>query len=742
MSRFTFLFSFLVLFVLQATAQTTLVPFGSEWKYLDNGSNQGTAWRSTSFSDLTWKTGSGKFGYGISDATTVVSYGPNAKKKYITTYFRKSITIASASAYTSYTGEVKRDDGVVVYVNGVEVYRNNMPTGTITYTTTATDAKDNGTVAQSFTIPASAFTSGTNVIAVEVHQQRANTPDMAFDLQLIAGSAPPPVNQLPTVSISSPAQGASFAVGQPITVAATASDPEGSLAQVEFFASGTSLGKDLTSPYSVSWTPATTGSYTLTARATDAAGASTTSTGVSVTITAAPPVDPTPPTVISINRQNPTTSTTTSTTVFFRATFSEQVIGVDAADFTATTVSGTVKGTVTNVVSVSSTIYDITVSSITGEGTLRLDLKSSGTGITDIIGNAIQGGYTSGQSYTIQQTLPPTDPKILYYEGFESGTAFAGMHIQSSTSYGLMVVDKPTYSGVKVGRWELRAGDPPAANGTRTEVLFTAELAQQETWHSYAGYFPSVDYLIDTYPEVFNQWHQGISGSPMLTFRTVNDRFAFYRVGVGGAPSISYDLGPLVKDQWVEIIIHIKQHLTDGIVQIWINGDLKLNIQGGATMFEGPYGRWKMGIYKWKWNDGGTTNTTKRVWYVDEVKIGNAASTRETMEPIGNNISILSEQISTGKNIMLNDQNMEKDQIQLLKVYPTIAKRGTVITVRTEEQETAEAFVTDIACRTVHTISRINGTFFINTADLPTGMYFVNLLGDKQLSKRKFIVTD
>ena len=107
----------------------TLVAYGASWKYLDNGTNQGTAWRGTSFNDGTWASGNAQLGYGDGDEATVVSYGPNASNKYITTYFRKTITIADASILTSISGNVKRDDGIAIYVNGTEVYRNNLAAG-------------------------------------------------------------------------------------------------------------------------------------------------------------------------------------------------------------------------------------------------------------------------------------------------------------------------------------------------------------------------------------------------------------------------------------------------------------------------------------------------------------------------------------------------------------------------------------------------------------------------------------
>lgn len=94
-----------------------------------------------------------------------------------------------------------------------------------------------------------------------------------------------PVNTAPTVSITSPSNNASFAQGQSIVVNANASDADGNVMLVEFYANGVKLGEDATSPYSFTWSGASTGSHTLTARATDNQGATTTSSGVSVTIT-------------------------------------------------------------------------------------------------------------------------------------------------------------------------------------------------------------------------------------------------------------------------------------------------------------------------------------------------------------------------------------------------------------------------------------------------------------------------
>jgi len=165
-------------------SQTTLIPYGSTWKYLDNGTYPGATWISTSFTDASWAAGAAELGYGDNDETTVVSYGSSSSNKYITTYFRKTITISNPAAYNAYAVECKYDDGVVVYINGTEVGRSDMPSGTITNSTLATASVENKLV--NFTVSNTLFISGTNTIAVEIHQNTAGSSDISFDFRLSA----------------------------------------------------------------------------------------------------------------------------------------------------------------------------------------------------------------------------------------------------------------------------------------------------------------------------------------------------------------------------------------------------------------------------------------------------------------------------------------------------------------------------------------------------------------------------
>jgi hypothetical protein len=87
------------------------------------------------------------------------------------------------------------------------------------------------------------------------------------------------------VSLTSPSNNASFTSPAKVALAATASDADGTVARVEFFNGTTKLAEDTTAPYTTQWNIGAAGKYTLTARATDNSGATTTSSPVAITVT-------------------------------------------------------------------------------------------------------------------------------------------------------------------------------------------------------------------------------------------------------------------------------------------------------------------------------------------------------------------------------------------------------------------------------------------------------------------------
>ena len=184
--------------------QVTLLPAGSTWRYLDDGSDQKTNWVTPDFNDQAWKSGKAQLGYSSTspegDEVTTLGYGGNNNNKYITYYFRTTFTLADPSAVTSLTAHLLRDDGAAVYLNGWPAFRDGLPEGDLTYQTLSSitvGGTDESTFFDHDMDPAR-LRAGVNVLAVEVHQSGASSSDLSFDFGLDAVANP--ANKPPTAS--------------------------------------------------------------------------------------------------------------------------------------------------------------------------------------------------------------------------------------------------------------------------------------------------------------------------------------------------------------------------------------------------------------------------------------------------------------------------------------------------------------------------------------------------------------
>ncbi len=174
--------------------QIPLVPQGTTWRYLDDGSNPPEEWKSGAFDDSAWKTGQAEFGYGDGDEVTVVEDNPTpgfsfgATDRWLAHHFRRTFHVDDPADFIGATLRVRFDDGVAVYLNGEEIFRENMPPGDLNWVTPATSAKvgDQETTFSTLEIPASMLHAGDNLIAAEVHQASTASNDMSFDLSLVA----------------------------------------------------------------------------------------------------------------------------------------------------------------------------------------------------------------------------------------------------------------------------------------------------------------------------------------------------------------------------------------------------------------------------------------------------------------------------------------------------------------------------------------------------------------------------
>jgi hypothetical protein len=257
-------------------AFTTLIPWGSTWKFLDTGVSLGASWRSTSYSDSSWSNGPAQLGYGEGDEATIVDYGPSYNTKYITTYFRK--TFSPPSGVQSYWLRVIRDDGLAVFMNGNEILRDNLVSGSTPSTLALSDIT--GTAENTFIATNASPTNLVGrgaVIAAELHQSVANSVDLSFDMELSAF-----VNPFPVATLTAPLANTIFVTPTNIALAATASDPYGIVARVQFFANSNSVGIISNAPYSLTWSNVPPGNYSLFAVATDDDGATNKSLNVPV----------------------------------------------------------------------------------------------------------------------------------------------------------------------------------------------------------------------------------------------------------------------------------------------------------------------------------------------------------------------------------------------------------------------------------------------------------------------------
>lgn len=167
---------------------TDIIPRGSMWKYLDDGSDQGTQWQAVDFDDAAWQEGGAPLGYGHSNIKTTVSYG-SSSNKHITTYFRKhfdvNIPVASIRTARIY---LLREDAAIVYLNGQRIITSNITIHpqNLTYKTLSKQAIG-GSAEKTYVvydIDPSLLRLGHNVFAVEVHQTAASSSDLEFDIQL------------------------------------------------------------------------------------------------------------------------------------------------------------------------------------------------------------------------------------------------------------------------------------------------------------------------------------------------------------------------------------------------------------------------------------------------------------------------------------------------------------------------------------------------------------------------------
>ena len=157
-----------------------VVAAGSTWKYLDTGTSPGSGWTTLGFEDDEWKAGVAQLGYGDRDEATRLD---DSSDRYPTYYFRQQFEVGDPAKLKPLVLRLLRDDGALVYLNGKEIVRDNMPDGDVKHDTFAKSTTPSENGFHVYDLP-DKLVAGKNILAVEVHQADAESSDVSFDLEL------------------------------------------------------------------------------------------------------------------------------------------------------------------------------------------------------------------------------------------------------------------------------------------------------------------------------------------------------------------------------------------------------------------------------------------------------------------------------------------------------------------------------------------------------------------------------
>ncbi|HEX5111202.1 MAG TPA: fibronectin type III domain-containing protein, partial [Saprospiraceae bacterium] len=171
---------YILAFLLITPACGLIILYGCDWKYYDLAmeppNQSSTTWKQGTYNDASWNEGPSELGYGDGDEATVISSAT------LTGYYRYTFNVDDPADFSDLLMQLTYDDGAVIYLNGNEVWRVNMPNGTISYNTFASSTSNDNAQA-SLTITNSLVT-GTNLVAVEVHQRTTTSTDLSFNFTM------------------------------------------------------------------------------------------------------------------------------------------------------------------------------------------------------------------------------------------------------------------------------------------------------------------------------------------------------------------------------------------------------------------------------------------------------------------------------------------------------------------------------------------------------------------------------
>lgn len=240
---------------------------------------------------------------------------------------------------------------------------------------------------------------------------------------------------------------------------------------------------------------------------------------------------------------------------------------------------------------------------------------------------------------------------LLFNLDFESGNLNNWHKKKLPDKSSALIVNEPVRHGRHAVQFTLQRGDRIVSKGKRAELqIFNAAELKNEYWYGLSIFLPN-DWQTDAMDEVVAQWnatcdaHLGEDArrSPPLALRIKNNiwfitnRWDERKITPPGntAPKTILWKGPFAKGVWTDWVVHARwSYESDGLIEIWKNGE-KIIVWKGPNAYNDELGlRFKIGIYKPKWNDPrAKANIRRRVIYHDEVRIGGNDAAYEDVAP-------------------------------------------------------------------------------------------------------------
>lgn len=278
--------------VTTSAAFKTLLPRGAQWYVNSTGELPAANWMAPGYQPSDWGTGVGEFGFGDGDEATYIS------PKGVAHYFRTDFDVPSAAAIESATLRLLVDDGAVVYLNGTEFARYNMPSGPVANTTTAATSLGVPTEAQfqTISVPVAALQNGRNVLAVEVHNSSTASSDVSMDAVL---------TYAPKAVVTPPAQVTGLAGTATGDTVSLTWDAVAGASTYTVLRDGVAIGTTTVPSFTDPGRDAAT-RYVYTVAATNEAGTGPTSEDLGITTPEPPPPPPATPIGLRVTGTNPT----------------------------------------------------------------------------------------------------------------------------------------------------------------------------------------------------------------------------------------------------------------------------------------------------------------------------------------------------------------------------------------------------------------------------------------------------